>query len=224
MAMASTAQGLPPPPSYCVRKAELLGCFFLLLFCAALFSSSAFTHTHRPNSVVGRDLHRFTGEASPRVHFVKQHPRITSAHSCCLWNAKLNRQKQRLTLSVLERRVKLGFVLWYLRWESHQMLAQFQLPARKVPRNFPRNFNRSFVRPSSAVYLSRPIWKETNHHSVNYQTPWCCVNQSRVLINNFDLSTSLSTTQAATVGINRFDLHTAASRDKMVDRSCPVSP
>ena len=123
-----------PLPSYCVRKAELLGCFFLLLFCAALFSSSAFTHTHRSNSVVGRDLHRFTGEASPRVHFVKQHPRITSAHSCCLWNAKLNRQKQRLTLSVLERRVKLGFVLWFLRWESHQMLAQFQLPARKVPR------------------------------------------------------------------------------------------
>ena len=27
-------------------------------------------------------------EASPRVHFVKQHPRITIAHSCCLWNAK----------------------------------------------------------------------------------------------------------------------------------------
>ena len=198
-----------PSPSYCVRKAELLGCFFLLLFCAALFSSSAFTHTHRSNSVVGRDLHRFTGEASPRVHFVKQHPRITSAHSCCLWNAKLNRQKQRLTLSVLERRVKLGFVLWYLRWESHQMLAQFQLTARKVCKTC-----------FSSVSIYTNMKRNQPPFSDLSDTMVLCEPEHWALINNFDLST----TQAATVGINNFDLHTAASRDKMVDRSCPVSP
>ena len=91
----------PSPLLLCAKSRTIRLLFSSSFLCCFVFIVCIYTHTHRPNSVVGRDLHRFTGEASPRVHFVKQHPRITSAHSCCLWNAKLNRQKQRLTLSVL---------------------------------------------------------------------------------------------------------------------------
>ena len=71
-----------------LQEAALRVNFLFLCNCICIFVFLyLYLHTQVVVSLGGIYIH--LQKASPRVHFVKQHPQITIAHSCCLWNAKL---------------------------------------------------------------------------------------------------------------------------------------